>query len=88
MLVQEDARKAAVLENAFEADILGQVLAAEGIAARIESYESLAYGGLFQAQRGWGAVFAEPAWHGRIRELLQEIRAAKPLPEDADTSQM
>lgn len=82
MLVREDPRKAAVLDNAFEADILRQVLAAEGIAVRIESYESLAYGELFQAQRGWGAVFAEPECHKRIRELLQEIRSGVPPEEE------
>lgn len=82
MLVKEDGRKAAVLDNPFEADILRQVLAAEGIPARIESYESLAYGELFQAQRGWGAVFAEPELHRRIRELLREIRRGATLDDN------
>ncbi len=82
MLVRENGRKAAVLDNPFEADILRQVLAAEGIVARIESYESLAYGELFQAQRGWGAVFADAEQHGRIRELLQEIRQGATLDDD------
>lgn len=84
MLIPPNKERAAYLDNAFEADILRQVLADEQIPAHIQSNESLAYGELFQSQQGWGAVFAEPEYHEAIRRLLAEIRAAQPLTELPD----
>lgn len=81
MLIPPNKERAAYLDNAFEADILRQVLADEQIPALIQSNESLAYGELFQSQQGWGAVYAEPAYHERIKRLLAEVRAAA-LPVD------
>jgi hypothetical protein len=82
--VTEDERKVAVLDNAFEADILQQVLQDNEIPALIQSNESLAYGELFQSQRGWGAVFADLQYHEQIRAFLDEIRKGAALPDDFD----
>lgn len=81
MLVPPNKERAAYLENAFEADVLRQVLADEGIPALIQTNESNAYGELFQSQQGWGAVYAAPAYHAQIQRLLAEVRAAA-LPVD------
>jgi hypothetical protein len=82
LFVKEDERKVAVLDNAFEADILRQVLQDNEIPALIQSNESLAYGDLFQSQRGWGAVFADEEYHERILAFLDEIRKGAALPDD------
>lgn len=70
------------LENAFEADVLRQVLADNQIPALIQANDSNAYGELFQSQQGWGAVYADEQYHQQIRQLLQEIRQTPPLPVD------
>jgi hypothetical protein len=67
-------RKIAILENLIEAQVLEDLLGQDGIPHRIVSFHDTAYDGLFQFQRGWGAVYALP-WHREILlELLQRIR--------------
>ncbi len=82
MLVPPDKERAAYLDNAFEADILRQVLADEQLPAVIRSNDSLAYGELFQSQQGWGAVYAAPKYHAAIQALLAEVRAAVPVEDE------
>ncbi len=67
------------LENAFEADILRQVLDDCQIPALIQANDSNAYGELFQSQQGWGAVYADEQYHQQIRRFLQEIRQTPSL---------
>lgn len=84
MLVRPNEERAAYLDNQFEADLLRQALRDEGIPALIESNTTTAYGDLFQASDGWGAVYAEPKHHARIQSLLQEIRDAAAASPSAD----
>lgn len=66
--------KIAVVDSLFEAQMLDEILRDQKIPHMMKSYYDTAYDGLFQGQKGWGAVFA-PAMYGQtICELLAELR--------------
>ena len=66
--------KISLLENAIEAQLLGSVLEEEEIPHRIRSYHDTAYDGLFQIQKGWGAIYAPVEFRQEISEILKDIR--------------
>jgi len=66
--------KIAVIENEFEAQLLQSILDDRGIAYYVRSYYDIAYDGLFQKSKGWGAVFAPKEYEKLIVETLEEIR--------------
>jgi len=70
----EDYVKAAVLENAIEAQVLDSILLEQHIPHMMRSYYDTAYNGLFQAQKGWGYVAAPESYHGEINEILADLR--------------
>lgn len=74
-----------VLNNEFEAMVLHDVLANEGLVHTIESYRDTALDGLFQATRGWGAVITreEDVDEARalIKRALDELLAQADEPE-------
>ncbi len=78
----EDFRRIAVLENVVEAQLLGDMLTAESIPHAIHSFHESAYDGIFQMQRGWGAVTAATVHTGRILDLLQSLRRGSEAPVD------
>lgn len=67
--------KAAVLENQFEAELVAAILRERGVPHLIKSYYDIAYDGLFQLQRGWGAVFAPAGYGSEIRTLIDGLRS-------------
>lgn len=69
--------KAEVLNNEIEARLLSSLLEEEEIPHYLRSYHDSAYDGIFQAQLGWGHVEADPGYHERIRELLDDLRAQR-----------
>ncbi|HMM23088.1 MAG TPA: hypothetical protein PKA10_20470 [Selenomonadales bacterium] len=73
--------KIAVLDNQFEAELLTALLAERNIPHLVKSYYDAAYDGLFQAQKGWGAVYAEPRHRAEITEALADLRAGSPCGE-------
>ena len=78
--MQEYVRIAAI-DNQFEAQILTAVLEDKGLPYLLKSYYDSAYDGLFQGQKGWGAVFA-PAENGpEIISILVEIRQSDIIDE-------
>ena len=76
--------KIAVLENQFEAQLLSSILAERDIPHQLRSYHDTAYNGLFQATKGWGAVYASELYKKEITEILDEIRT-KRLDMDGET---
>jgi hypothetical protein len=70
----EDYKKAAILENQFEAQLLTSVLSERGISHRLRSYHDTAFDGLFQTQKGWGYVSASEKDHSEIKEILADLR--------------
>ena len=70
--------KLLIPENEAEALALQGVLAEHGIAAQIHSYHDTAYDGIFQSQKGWGALLVPAADLERAREIISQWRAAAP----------
>jgi hypothetical protein len=67
--------KISPLENAIEAQVLESVLEEAGIPHRIRSYHDTAYDGLFQVQKGWGAIYAPSEFEKEISGILKDIRS-------------
>ena len=73
----DDYVKAAVLENGIEAQLLESVLQERSIPYLMKSYHDAAYDGLFQTQKGWGAVFAPGRYKDEILVILADLRDSK-----------
>lgn len=69
--------KVASIDNQIEAQLLASVLAERGIAHRLRSFHDTAYDGLFQAQRGWGELYAPAHCRDEVAAVLSEIRSAR-----------
>lgn len=67
--------KALVFDNEIQAQRLGGVLTDEGIPHVIRSYDDLAYGGIFQSQKGWGQLDAPEDCHDRIRTIDADLKS-------------
>lgn len=78
----EGYEKIAVVDNQFEAHLLAEILADRGIPHTLKSYYDAAYDGLFQMQKGWGAVYAPPACRAEIGEILASLRAQEAGPPE------
>ena len=71
--------KISVLENTIEAQIMGSILEEQKIPHRIQSFHDTAYDGLFQLQKGWGAIWAPEVHQNTIRDILEDIRSGKSI---------
>jgi hypothetical protein len=69
----EQFEKILTLENEMEAQILDSILNERAIPHRLRSYHDSAYDGLYQAQRGWGAVMAPPAFNEEITAIYRDL---------------
>ena len=78
MTPKEDEIKVVVLEDQFEAQLLSSILAERDIPHTLRSYHDTAYDGLFQATKGWGAVYASPLHKETILEIIDDIRQNPP----------
>ena len=82
----ERFKKITVAENQFEADLITQTLADEGIPCLIRSYHDTAYDGLFITQKGWAAVMVPEASAPKADAIITELRQGiKPPPPDGKT---
>jgi hypothetical protein len=72
-----DYIKVAVLDNAFEAYLIEEVLNDQRIPHIIQSYHDDVYGNLFQMTKGWGAVQAPSSFREHIITVLQDIRTSQ-----------
>lgn len=62
------------IENVLEANLLRGILAEKNIPCLIKSNRDSAYNGLFQVQKGWGALYALPEDAKEIGKILDDIR--------------
>lgn len=72
--------KIAVIDNEFEAGLLEEILRDQSIPFLLKSFHDTAYDGLFQSQKGWGAIYAPAAFREVILDTLTALRDA-PGPE-------
>lgn len=70
----EGYEKIAVVDNQFEAQLLTEILTERRIPHVLKSYYDAAYDGLFQTQKGWGAIYAPPAHKAEIDEVIASLR--------------
>jgi len=54
---------------------MDSIMSDEGIPHRIHSFHDTAYDGLYQFQKGWGAIFAPEQYKTRILDILEKIRS-------------
>jgi hypothetical protein len=71
--------KVAVLDNAFEASLVEQIMNDQEIPYIIRSYQDAAYGNLFQVTKGWGAIQAPENFKDRITTIVEDVRASQML---------
>jgi outer membrane protein assembly factor BamE (lipoprotein component of BamABCDE complex) len=69
--------KISVLENSIEAQLIESVLGEQNIPHRVQSFHDTAYDGLFQFQKGWGAIWAPKVHKNTILEILENLRSGK-----------
>ena len=72
---RQDFMKIAVLESTIEAQLVESILDTLNMPHRIQSFHDTAYDGLFQFQKGWGAVWAPLRHQKEILELLENLRS-------------
>ncbi len=71
----EPFKKVLVLDNEIQAQRLGGILTERGIPHLLRSYDDLAYGGLFQSQKGWGQIEAPETSHDEVRAILDDLNS-------------
>ena len=71
----------ASIENAIEGQLMGSILNDQDIPHRIRSFHDTAYDGLYQLQKGWGALFAPEKYRTAILDILERIRSDTELSE-------
>jgi len=67
--------KIAVLENAFEAQLLISMLVQYDIPHRVRSYHDTAYNGLYQLQKGWGEIYSPLDFRQQILDAIADLRS-------------
>jgi hypothetical protein len=68
--------KIAIIANMIEAQVVESMLVQHGIPYRMRSFHDTAYDGLFQLQKGWGAIYAPPERKQEILEIIEHTRQA------------
>lgn len=78
----ERLERIAVLDNEVQAGLADAVLSDRGIPHIVQSYHDSAYDGIFQTQRGWGAILAPPSSRDEILAVLEDIKRQPQSPLD------
>jgi hypothetical protein len=73
VVVEERLQRIAVFDNEAQAGLVDTVLEERGIPHIIQSYHDSAYDGIFQTEKGWGVILAEPRFRDEIMTALEEI---------------
>jgi hypothetical protein len=63
-----------ILENRFEADVIGDALGKEDITFIIKEFRDTAYDGLFIPQLGWGEILVSDKETKRAEDIIDSIR--------------
>lgn len=65
----------AILDNIVEAQLMDSILDEHDIPHQIRSFHDTAYDGLFQFQKGWGALWAPVSYKSEILEIFHDVRS-------------
>lgn len=77
--MEGDFVRIAQLENEIEAHLVASILEERDVPHAVRSYRDTAYDGLFQVQKGWGAIMAAPENKKLILEILQDLRSGRAM---------
>lgn len=77
--MMEQYVKVTVIDNEIEAQLLEEILRDLKIPYITRSYHDTAYDGIYQLQKGWGAVYAPESYRKEINKILTELRQEEPL---------
>jgi hypothetical protein len=77
----EDFIKICSIKDEIEANYLSAQLQEREIPHLIRSFHDSAYDGIFQMQKGWGALYAPESFRADIEKIRQETDSLS----DADT---
>lgn len=69
----ERFKKVVVFDHEIQAQRLDGVLTERGIPHLLRSYDDLAYGGLFQSQKGWGQLEAPERFHREVTAIFADL---------------
>ena len=72
---EQEFVKIAILDNIVEAQLIDSILNEHDIPHRIRSFHDTAYDGLFQFQKGWGALWTPISYKAEILEILHDVRS-------------
>ena len=70
----ESLRKVLVLDNEIQAQLMEGILTERDIPHFIRSYDDLAYGGIFQSQKGFGQLEAPESFHDEVRTIFDDLK--------------
>ncbi len=65
--------KILVLKNEIEAQVLTQALREKEIPHMVQSYHDSAYDGIFQMQKGWGALLGPAERRDEILDIYETL---------------
>lgn len=77
--MMEHYTKVAAIDNEIESQLLEEILSDLKIPHVTRSYHDTAYDGIYQLQKGWGAIYAPEPYRKEINKILLELRKAEPL---------
>ena len=81
----EEMKRAAVLENAIQAQLLDSILTERNIPHVMVSYRDSAYDGIYQLRRGWGHVESPERYKEEIAAICEDL--SRELHEERDETQ-
>ena len=84
--IVDDYPQVAVLENEVEAQLLDAILNERDIPHAIRSYYDAAYNGLFQTQKGWGAISVPAESRDEVLAILEDLRSGAVEQDGDDTN--
>ncbi len=71
---EERLQRTAVVDNEVQAGLLHAILTERGIPHIMQTYHDSAYDGIFQTQKGRGAILAPARFSDEILTVLEEIK--------------
>jgi hypothetical protein len=64
------------LDDQFEADVVKDALEKENIPVLVRSFRDTSFDGIFESQKGWGAVLVPDEFRKRANEIIKDIKSA------------
>lgn len=70
----DNFKKIVTLNNEIEAKLMEEILKDRNIPFLINSYHSIAYGGIFQVSKGWGYIESDSRYEEEIKSIYNDLK--------------